>query len=280
MSDGRVSYAHPPMNRRARLTSLPALAALAVLPFAATADAKPTLKLGKAKIVRGEKYITDDALLDTVAPQPADAGRGGITDVNGLRISGCQDTPGGVEKGWVGKKLDAGAGLSLEVTTVEDAGTSKRGLPGAKCGFKVVDTADSTKYAVLPAAAVPPFTAPTALLRDGDMVYMNLNVNGYAKEFPQGGNLVVALHMVNHDEMWRTGKFTSNAAMMLYGDVLITGYGFTKEKAAINVIDTATGAVIQKVVLPKSPSEIRRKDSKLFVRIYDGYAVLPITGAK
>ena len=263
-----------PMNRSALLTSLACVA------FAATADAKPTLKLGKAKIVRGAKYITDDAILDKVAPEPADTGKGGITDASGLTIRACQDTPGGPEKGWVGRTLDAGAGLSLEVTTVEDAGTSKRGWPGAKCGFKVVDTADKTKYAVLPADSVPPFTSPTALLRDGDMVYLNLNVNGYAKEFPQGGNFVVALHMVNHDEMWRTGKFTSNAAMMLYGDVLITGYGFTKEKAALNVIDTATGTVIQKVVLPKSPSEIRRKDDKLFVRIYDGYAVLPITGAK
>lgn len=269
-----------PMNRSALLSRLACVATAGSLAFAATADAKPTLKLGKAKVVRGAKYITDDALLDTVAPQPADTGRGGITDVNGLRISGCQDAPGGVEKGWVGKKLDAGAGLSLEVTTVEDAGTSKRGWPGTKCGFKVVDTADSTKYAVLPAAGVPPFTSPTAIIRDGDMVYVNLNFNGYAKELPQGGNLIVALHMVNHDEMWRTGKFTSNAAMMLYNDVLITGYGFTKEKAALNVIDTATGAVIQKVALPKSPTELRRKDDKLFVRIYDGYAVLPITGAK
>jgi len=265
------------MNRSALLTSL---ACLPVLAFVATADAKPTLKLGKAKIVRGEKYITDDALLDTVAPQPADTGRGGITDVNGLRISGCQDAPGGAEKGWAGKKVDAGGGLSLEVTMVEDAGTSKRGWPGAKCGFKIVDTADATKYAVLSPAGVPPFTAPTALIRDGDIVYMNLNFNGYAKELPQGGNLIVALHMVNHDEMWRTGKFTSNAAMMLYGDALITGYGFTKEKAALNVIDTASGAVIQKVTLPKAPTELRRKDNKLFVRIYDGYAVLPITGAK
>ena len=262
------------MNRSALLTSLACAA------FAATADAKPTLKLGKAKIVRGEKYITDDALLDTVAPQPADTGRGGITDANGLRVAGCQDTPGGPEKGWAGKKLDAGAGLSLEVTTVETDQTSKRGWPGGHCGFKIVDTADATKYAVLPLAGVPPFTSPTAIVRDGDRIYLNLNFNGYAKEIPQGGNFVVAFDMVSHDEVWRTGKSTSNAALMLYGDALITGYGFTREKAALHVIDTATGIVIQKVALPKSPTEIRRKDDKLFVRIYDGYAVLPITGAK
>lgn len=262
------------MNRSALLTSLACLA------FAATAEAKPTLKLGKAKIVRGAKYITDDALLDTVAPQPADTGRGGITDANGLRIRACQDTPGGADQGWVGRKLDAGAGLSLEVTTAEDAGTSKRGWPGTRCAFKIVDTTDSTKYATVPLAAVPPFTAPTAIVRDGDRIYLNLNFNGYAKEIPQGGNFVVAFDMVSHDEVWRTGKSTSNAALMLYGDVLITGYGFTREKAALNVIDTATGKIVQKVALPKSPSEIRRKDDKLFVRIYDGYAVLPVTGAK
>lgn len=269
-----------PMNRSALLTRLACVATAGSLAFAATADAKPTLKLGKAKVVRGAKYITDDALLDTVAPQPADTGRGGITDVNGLRVTGCQDTPGGPEKGWAGRRVDAGAGLALEVTTVEDDQTSKRGWPGGHCGFKIVDAADKSKYAVLPLAGVPPFTSPTAILRDGDRIYLNLNFNGYAKEIPQGGNFVLAFDMVSHDEVWRTGKSTSNAAMMLYGDVLITGYGFTKEKAALHVIDTATGKIIQKVALPKSPSELRRKDDKLFVRIYDGYAVLPITGAK
>jgi hypothetical protein len=55
-----------------------------------------------------------------------------------------------------------------------------------------------------------------------------------------------------------------------------TGYGFTKEPDWLFVLDRRTGKTIQKLPLPKAPEALRATESRLFVRLYDGYAVFAI----
>lgn len=123
---------------------------------------------------------------------------------------------------------------------------------------------------------MPPFNELTGVLRAGNIVYATLQFNGYAKEIRGKGNLVVALDLCTHAVRWRTADMVSNAAMIAHGDLLITGYGFTAESHHLSYLNRYTGAVLLKENLPKSPEDMRLKDGKLYVRLYDGYLVKPL----
>lgn len=245
----------------------------------AVASAGPATKLGKPKATRGESYVVNFEL-STVVPNPDSVGVGGITKLDGLAFDGCKDAPSGPPSDWQGREVDAGNGLVVRVTEVAPAGKSKRGWPGTRCAFRVVDRQDPRKYAEIPIEKVPPFNSPTAVLRDGDHVFVNLNFNGYASEVDGKGNLVVALDLGTHTEIWRSPNMVSNGAMMMVNELLVTGYGFTSEKHFLIALDAATGRTVQKIDLPKSPGDLARKGGTLYVRIYDGYVEIPITGAK
>lgn len=88
---------------------------------------------------------------------------------------------------------------------------------------------------------------------------------------------MVALDLVTHEELWRSANMSSNAQMIIFDGVLVTGYGFTREKASLVVLDLATGRVLQKISLPNAPEEIVKARDSLYVKIYDGYAQLPLT---
>ena len=250
-----------------------ALASLAAL--SSVASAAPHLKLGAPKATRGEKYITDFTL-DQVAPQPDAVGVGGITAAHGYRIDGCHDDPGGKPSDAKGQTIAAGNNVAIIITDAVAAGKTGRGWAGTHCAFKLVDITDPNKWAELPLDKVPAFNAPTAIVRDGDRVYIDLNWNGYAKEAHGEGNIVVALDLAAHTELWRSKNMVSNGAMMLIDGSLVTGYGFTAEAHFLVVLDAATGKQLQKIDLPKSPGDMARKGDTLFVQIYDGYVALPI----
>ena len=259
-------------NRRATAIASLLFTALA-LPAVASAD---SVKLGKPKLKRGSKYIVDFTL-DKVAPSPLVVGVGGITAKDGFDIKGCQDSPTGAEADWKGRTVNGERDLTLTVTAVEDAGKSGRGWPGTRCGFRINDSRDPKLFAELPIANAPAFAAPTALVRADNLAIVNLNINGYAADHASTANLVVALDLTTHAEVWRSKPLTSNAAMLVLGDSLVTGYGFTKEKASVFVFDVHTGKQTQQIALPKAPEAIVRIEGALLVRIYDGYAKLPLT---
>jgi hypothetical protein len=249
-----------------------------VLLSSAVAHAGPATRLGKPKATRGENYIVNFEL-PSVVPNPDAVGVGGITKLDGLDFEGCKDAPSGPPSDWQGREVDGGNGLVVRVTDVATAGKSKRGWPGTRCGFRIVDRADPRKYADIPSDRVPPFNSPTGILRDGDHVFVNLNFNGYASEVDGKGNLVVALDLGAHSELWRSANMVSNGSMMMVNELLVTGYGFTSEKHFLIALDAGSGRVAQKIDLPKTPAELARKGSTLYVRIYDGYVEIPITGA-
>ncbi len=234
--------------------------------------------LGKPRIVRGADKIVDFNL-DQVAPAPTLTGRGGITSTDHVlaaALSGCSDSPSG-ERAQVGARFaDSNTGLVVEITQVADAGRSGRDWPGVRCAYRVSDAADPARYVDFAAEDVPAFNALTGLWRLGDAVYATFQFNGYAKEIGGRGNRVVAGDLCTHRVAWRSKDLTSNAAFLVHGDYLVTGYGFTRESRALFVLDRRTGAVVQKVKLPKSPEDMRIQDGRLWVRLYDGYASFPL----
>jgi hypothetical protein len=233
--------------------------------------------LGKPVLQRGRDLIVGFSL-DDVAPRPEKVGAGGITagDRSLSGLGECSDSPDG-DAASAGAALEHEAsGLRVEVTAVEPAGRSGRGWKGVRCAYRVTDRARPALHADLGLDVVPAFNALTGLLRVDDVVYATLQFNGYAKEIGGEGNLVVAVDLCSHRVLWRSADLVSNAAILVHGDALITGYGFTSEPDSLTVLDRFTGSVVQRLTLPRSPDELRLADGALFVRLYDGYARIPL----
>ena len=232
--------------------------------------------LGKKKIVRGSKLIVDFDLRQ-VSPSARHEGRGGNIGSGGWRVfNGCSDDPRGNGIAPGTRTLDVDSELLIEVTTVDPAGKSGRGWPGVRCGLRLSDPEQPSRYLDVPASAVPAFNQPTGVVRDGDQIYLLLQFNGYASEIKGRGNLVLAGDLCRHQIVWRSADLASNAPLLRVGEYLITGYGFTREKDWLFVLDRRTGRTVQKLSLPKSPDALRATDDQLFVRLYDGYAVFSI----
>lgn len=218
-----------------------------------------------------------DWTLDAVAPDAPVAGRGGITTSDRGLISAfdlCSDYPDGRAPEPGKQWLDAPTGLVVSMVSARPAGTSGRGWPGFQCSFRFHDVADPTLFVDLRPEDVPPFNTITGIVRQGSALYVSLQFNGYAREIKRNGNRVVALDLCRHSREWVSASLVSNAAMLLWGDYLITGYGFTAEPDYLFALDRHTGKVVQRVKVATGPSELRVQDGVLYVRLYDGYAAV------
>jgi len=247
----------------------------AIDPAAASRAVAPPL--GRPTFRRGADLIIDFSL-DQIAPHPEIAGAGGIAVADpafdGLR--GCTESPTG-ELAVPGAAIDhAAAALRVEITSVEPAGTPAPGGAGARCSYRLTDAHHPELYASLGRDDVPAGNALTGLVRDGNAVYATLQFNGHARATHRKGNLVAMLDLCEHRVVWRSADLTSNAAIALRGDALITGYGFTAEPDSLTALNRWTGARLQRIPLPRTPSELRIRNGTLYVRLYDGYAIVPL----
>jgi hypothetical protein len=244
----------------------------------AQAEAPGAKPFGKPRITRAAKLITD-LDLTKLAPQPIAVGSGLFA---GRRVDdlGCSDSSDGKLAEVGAAFTDEAARVRVEVVAVTPAGKSGRGWAGARCRYRLSDTRDQSRTIELGDALVPPFGFVSGVVRDGDVAYVQLGWNGYAREANGKGNFVAAVDLAAGRLLWRTADMTSNAAMVVAGDYLVTGYGFTKEKAALHAFDRKTGALVQSLPLPKAPADILLTSDGLVVRLYDGYAKIPLAGQK
>ncbi|MBI2568852.1 MAG: hypothetical protein HYV63_17675 [Candidatus Schekmanbacteria bacterium] len=242
----------------------------------ARAPAKPLL--GSPAFVRSSDMIVSFRLND-VAPRARLIGDGGITPETTPwwgPLHGCSDSPSGELAEPGASVLHEGTNLRIEIVSVEPAGTSGRHWPGARCAYRLADPTDSSLYVTLSREVVPAFNEIVAVAREGAAIWAGLSFNGYAREIQGSGNVVVAADLCRHEIVWRSGNLVSNAALLRLGPYLIAGYGFTGEKRNLTVFASRTGTVVQRVALPKAPSDMRLQDGALFVRLYDGYARLAL----
>jgi hypothetical protein len=138
-------------------------------------------------------------------------------------------------------------GVEIHLAGATPAGSSGRRWTGNQCVFDV-RLADGAGSAVrLGADEIPPFTAITALVRSGSAVWVAVGFNGYTSEFPKGGNRIIALDLCTGRIVWKSGDSISNGGLLLFGDYLISPYGFTSERRYVFVLDSRSGAVIQKL---------------------------------
>lgn len=157
----------------------------------------------------------------------------------------CQDSPDLAGEPQVAS-VDV-AGVRLRATSEEPAGQTGRDWPGNRCSFEVALADGSGKAVPLGAAQVPPFNSIIALTRQGSAVYLNVGFNGYTRDFPGGGNRILALDLCEGKVVWQSENSTSNDGLLLLGDYLVSPYGFTSERRYVYVLDAHSGTVVQKL---------------------------------
>jgi hypothetical protein len=138
-------------------------------------------------------------------------------------------------------------GIEARVTSAAPAGTSGRRWPGNQCTFELSATDGSGRPVTLGPDVVPPFNAITALARSGSAVWVELSFNGYTREFPKGGNRVVAVDVCEGRVVWQSKDGTSNGGLLLAGDYLVAAFGFTSERRFVHVLDARSGDSVQRL---------------------------------
>ncbi len=138
-------------------------------------------------------------------------------------------------------------GVQVRVTAATPAGTSGRGWQGNRCTFELRLADGSGVPVTLGAPDVPPLTTVSALVRADSAVWVSLSFNGYTREFPQGGNRIIALDLCDGRIAWRSKDSMSNGGLLLLDDYLVSPYGFTGERRFVYVLDAHSGRVVQKL---------------------------------
>ncbi len=105
---------------------------------------------------------------------------------------------------------------------------------------------------------------------DGTLFY-NEPCQTYSKEAGGKCSRVLALDVTGDkpELRWKSDWLVSNAPILVAGDYLITGYGFTAEKDKVVVLDRATGRKVLTRAVPKAPEEFAIRDGVLEVLVYD-----------
>jgi hypothetical protein len=159
--------------------------------------------------------------------------------------AGCADHPDGPPAGAaIGASIDD---VAVEVARATPAGKSGRGWPGNQCTFRLALRDGSGKPVVIGNDVVPPFNGVTSLARSGSAVWVELSFNGYTKEFPRGGNRIVAVDLCAGRVVWKSNDGMSNGGLLLVGDYLIAAFGFTSERRYVHVFDARSGKLVQKL---------------------------------
>ena len=157
----------------------------------------------------------------------------------------CQDSPiGSNEPSPASVELE---GLTLRLVASTPAGSSGRNWPGNQCIFEVSRSDGAGSAVKLGPEQVPPFNSISAVARSGSAAWISVGFNGYAKEFPRGGNRIIALDLCAGRVVWQSPDATSNRGLFLYDDYLLSPYGFTGEKRSLFVLDSRSGKVIQQL---------------------------------
>jgi hypothetical protein len=138
-------------------------------------------------------------------------------------------------------------GVEIRLVGATPAGTSRRGWDGNQCSFEL-GLADGSGVAVrLDGEDVPPFTTVNSLVRAGSAAWLAIGFNGYTREFPQGGNRILAVDLCDGRVVWRSKDAMSNGGLLLVGDYLVSPYGFTSERRYVYVLDAHSGSVVQRL---------------------------------
>jgi hypothetical protein len=102
------------------------------------------------------------------------------------------------------------------------------------------------------------------------VLYVSNGHSTYAKSSYGQNAYLNAIDIKSGQLLWRSAPLVSNSAnFLLYGDAIITGYGFTAEPHFLYVVNQKDGRVVQTIKMRKMVSYILAKGDNIYVRAYD-----------
>lgn len=105
---------------------------------------------------------------------------------------------------------------------------------------------------------------------EDNVLYVSHSHMTYAESSKGMNAYITAIDLNTMNVIWRSQPLVSNTANFeLLDDIIVTGYGFTKEPDYLYTLEKKTGAVVQKIKVKTGPEVIIKKGDKLFVRAYD-----------
>lgn len=167
------------------------------------------------------------------------------TPAQPLFMSECGESPHG-PSGAVGARVTV-EGVGIKLSEQSAAGKTGRGWAGAQCSFEVWASDTDSKTTRLGPSEIPPFNTVNAVVRSGSAVWLSVGFNGYTREFPKGGNRIIAIDLCEGRVVWQSKDGVSNGGLLLLGDYLVSPFGFTSERRYVHVLNARSGAVVQKL---------------------------------
>jgi hypothetical protein len=113
-------------------------------------------------------------------------------------------------------------GVNLSLLRVDVVSKDGGEAFGGQCSFGLKLASGEGASVALRPDYVAPYNAITAVERVGSAVWIALEANGCAKDFPKGSNYVVAADLCRGRVMWKSDNLTSNGPILLLGDYLVT----------------------------------------------------------
>jgi hypothetical protein len=138
-------------------------------------------------------------------------------------------------------------GVKISLKGATRAGKSGRNWAGNQCQFEIALADGNGRSVLLGADRIPPFNTVNAVVRSGSAVWIGVGFNGYTREFPKGGNRIIALDLCDGRVVWQSKDSTSNGGLLLMGDYLVSAYGFTSERRYVHVMDAYSGHIVQRL---------------------------------
>ncbi|MEM9456790.1 MAG: hypothetical protein AAGF11_21615 [Myxococcota bacterium] len=155
-------------------------------------------------------------------------------------------------------------------------GASSCGLGDeANCDYfvRLFDLAGNERWSVDPNALLSRATyleIQDIRYADG-MLYFNEACQSYSREVGGKCSALLAYDPAAGELRWRTRPLVSNGEILVHGDYIVTGYGFTNERDYVFVVRRRDGKIMQKVSVPKSAERFTlAEDGLLEVVIYPG----------
>jgi outer membrane protein assembly factor BamB len=157
--------------------------------------------------------------------------------------------------------------------------TSGRMLVAVDLKGRVRYAFDFVNYGRVPAGS-PAYQALVWAEEADGTLYVQTNSASPAKTSANGNAYVTAIKLANGKVLWRSPALVANARRFeLFGDHVVTGYGFTQESDYLYLLDRKTGEPTAQLLIPTAADHIVRKGDVLYVRTYDHELVAKLTPA-
>ena len=188
-------------------------------------------------------------------------------DVQGVALTTLLRTPSGLAAIYGGRYLrvsDAGGALTLDAYALLHS-------PHDRANY-MRDVFSDADYADLIAQKIG------WAIRVASIVYFDNHHETYAADSGGRTAFLSAFDLEHRTLVWRTRPLVARARnFLVLNDVIVAGYGMTREPDFLHVVDTASGRVLQSLPVPSAPSWIAAKGDRVWVSCYDAEAEFRVT---